>query len=159
MAPIDCPETSERTCRYSLRNSPEERRSLRLRKRQNFVTRMFCLELYDSQFDKGGYNIMCWLYTGSGLISILRSPSPSTIPHRLRDVPPISQVRHRHLAHWRHRNAPLSRTNSRSLVRLRGWTVRSGAFVCGVCECVRMNCCCFCGSFWRILEYNSCYCV
>jgi hypothetical protein len=82
MAPIDCPETSVRTYRYSLHNSPEERRSLQLRKKQNFVTRMFCFELYDSQYDKGGYNIMCWLYRGSGLISILRSPSPSTIPHR-----------------------------------------------------------------------------
>lgn len=150
---------SVRNCRCSLHNSPEEDRSLQLRKKQNFVTRMFCFELYDSQFDKGGYNIMWWLYTGSGLISILHSPSPSsTIPHKLGDLPRYPRSVSRHLAQWRHRNAPLIRTNRRSLVRFRGWTVRSGAFVCGVCECVRMNCC-FCGSYWRILEYNSCYCV
>jgi hypothetical protein len=102
---------------------------------------------------------MCWLYTGSGLISILHSPSPSsTIPHKLGDLPRYPRSVSRHLAQWRHRNAPLIRTNRRSLVRFRGWTVRSGAFVCGVCECVRMNCC-FCRSYWRILEYNSCYCV
>jgi len=59
MTPIDCPETSVRNYRYSLNNNPDERRSLQLRKKQNFVTRIFCFRMYDSQFDKGGYNTMC----------------------------------------------------------------------------------------------------
>lgn len=96
---------------------------------------VFCPELYSRQIDKGGCNMLYWLYAGS-VISIQLALSPSsTIPHSLVDLPRYSRSASHYLAQWRHRNAPLCRTNSRSLVRFRGCTVRSGTFVCGVCEC------------------------